>query len=434
MKKAIWIIWLMLTLGIASYYLYTILVADNKQDLLIGDTTHGHFQIEMSCDTCHTSAFGGPEVIQEACVNCHQDELKTARDSHPKKKFTDPRNASTIEILDARLCISCHTEHQKEQTRAMGVTLPDDYCFHCHQEVGKERASHQDLAFDSCASAGCHNYHDNRALYEDFLVEHANMPWLKELAVMPTANNAKQNAQASLPHHNLSFEQMAKAHPNIMESWQHTSHADAGINCGACHSDASGQWNAKPGIEQCSSCHKEETDTFLKGKHGLRLAQDMTALNPADSELNFHPTASAHDGCNSCHQPHQSDPQFAAQDACLTCHSDPHSLAFKDSPHGKLAEKAQSGDIPAESVVTCATCHMPNEVINKNGTELVITNHNQNDNLRPNEKMIRPVCMQCHSLEFSIDALADKELIGNNFSHPPTDHVPSVDWALKRAK
>jgi hypothetical protein len=42
--------------------------------------------------------------------------------------------------------------------------------------------------------------------------------------------------------------------------------------------------------------------------------------------------------------------------------------------------------------------------------------------------------MQCHNLEFSIDALADKALIENNFSHPPTEHIPSIDWALKREK
>lgn len=434
MKKFIWIVWLIVTLGIASYYLYTILVGDDKQDLLIGDTTHGHFQIEMSCDSCHTTAFGGPEVIQEACVNCHQAELKEARDSHPKKKFTDPRNANTLKVLDARLCISCHTEHQKEQTRAMGVTLPTDYCFHCHQEIGKDRPSHQNLAFDSCATAGCHNYHDNRALYEDFLVEHANMPWLKEIAVMPSSNNAKLTAQSSLPHHTMPFEKITEVHPDIVNSWQHTQHAQANVNCGACHSNTNGQWNEKPGVEQCSSCHQQETKTFLSGKHGMRLAQGMTALDPVNSSLTFTPKAGAHDGCNSCHLPHQSDPGFAAQDACLTCHSDEHSLSFKESPHGKLSQKALSGEISSDSAVTCATCHMPNQIIEKDGIELVITNHNQNDNLRPNEKMIRPVCMQCHSLEFSIDALADRKLIENNFSHPPTDHVPSVDWALKRNK
>jgi hypothetical protein len=48
--------------------------------------------------------------------------------------------------------------------------------------------------------------------------------------------------------------------------------------------------------------------------------------------------------------------------------------------------------------------------------------------------MIRPVCLQCHSLDFSIDALADKALIENNFSGKPSVHIPSIDWALKRVE
>ena len=58
--------------------------------------------------------------------------------------------------------------------------------------------------------------------------------------------------------------------------------------------------------------------------------------------------------------------------------------------------------------------------------------HNQNFYLRPNEKMIRPVCMQCHSLEFSIDALADIELLKSNFTGKPSRHIESIDWAKKR--
>ena len=51
-----------------------------------------------------------------------------------------------------------------------------DYCYRCHADVGEERPTHRDLPFDSCANVGCHNFHDNRALYEDFLVEHASEP------------------------------------------------------------------------------------------------------------------------------------------------------------------------------------------------------------------------------------------------------------------
>jgi hypothetical protein len=46
--------------------------------------------------------------------------------------------------------------------------------------------------------------------------------------------------------------------------------------------------------------------------------------------------------------------------------------------------------------------------------------------------MIRPVCMDCLSLEFAIDALADPELIKRNFLGKPDRHVESIDWALRR--
>ena len=75
---------------------------------------------------------------------------------------------------------------------------------------------------------------------------------------------------------------------------------------------------------------------------------------------------------------------------------------------------------------------MPRQAVKRNGETIWQVQHNQNDNLRPNEKMIRPVCMQCHSLAFSIDALADEKLILNNFNGAASKHIPSIDWALER--
>ena len=68
--------------------------------------------------------------------------------------------------------------------------------------------------------------------------------------------------------------------------------------------------------------------------------------------------------------------------------------------------------------------------IEKNGK--VFTQHNQNDNLRPNEKMVRSSCQKCHGLQFSLDALADPDLILNNFNHAPVKSVESLDWAKQR--
>jgi hypothetical protein len=47
--------------------------------------------------------------------------------------------------------------------------------------------------------------------------------------------------------------------------------------------------------------------------------------------------------------------------------------------------------------------------------------------------MLRPVCQQCHGLPFAIDALADRALIGRNFTGKPAVHNESSDWSRQRA-
>ncbi len=437
MKRVVWLLWILITLGISGYFGYVMLAADDKQDLLIGDASHGHFQIELSCNACHTEAFGG-DVIQEACEGCHTEELKEAHDSHPRKKFTDPRNADRLKVMDARQCVTCHTEHQKEQTHPMGVTVPEDYCYHCHKDVGGERASHQGLAFDSCASAGCHNYHDNRALYEKFLVENSGGEWLKAIATLPAANQASRMSKVHQKVSNAMLESQKQAeHTDETAEWLVSAHGQAGVSCSGCHSQADETWIEKPGVAQCQSCHKNEAKGFLAGKHGMRLAQSLSAMTPSQSSLSFKADAGAEtQGCTACHGAHSFNVQVAAVEACVACHDDEHSNNFSASPHGQLVEEATAGIRAWSETVTCATCHMPRMIHQNKGRgddmAQVSVEHNQNANLRPNEKMIRPVCMQCHSLEFSIDALASPELIKSNFRGKPNTHVPSVDWARQR--
>ncbi len=440
MKKIIWASWIAVSLGLLSYYGNTMFVSQDKSEFLIGEATHGHFQIEMACETCHSSPFGGREALQDACVTCHAEELELAHDSHPKKKFTDPREAYRIDLIDARYCISCHTEHQKEQTRAMGVTLPDDYCFHCHKEVIEERESHKNLAFDSCASSGCHNFHDNRALYESFLVENAGQPWLKEVAKIALSNATDSLIKEPLTLVQSAYQEKIEQHPQTSQHWQASSHARAGVDCGACHTQQNtNDWITQPKLDQCQTCHENEVKGFKGGKHGMRLANSVSlpleAITPGESPLIFRETALQRShGCNSCHQSHAFNTQTAAAESCLDCHADGHSTAFYESPHGVLWQQEMEGSIAPGSGVSCATCHMPRTAVKQDGKSLVFVEHNQNLNLRPNEKMIRSVCMQCHSLEFSIDALADEKLIRNNFNGKPGIHIESIDWALRRNK
>ena len=131
-----------------------------------------------------------------------------------------------------------------------------------------------------------------------------------------------------------------------------------------------------------------EVSGFLAGKHGMRLASGVTPT----------PTAS------------------------------PIRI-----PPFELWQAEVTGLGAPGSGVSCATCHLPRETQKKGDDKWISVQHNQNKNLQPNEKMIRGVCMKCHGLSFSIDALADPALIERNFQGWPSRHVESVDMAVRRA-
>jgi hypothetical protein len=145
----------------------------------------------------------------------------------------------------------------------------------------------------------------------------------------------------------------------------------------------------------------------------MRLAVGLPPMEPALSRIPMRADARGVLGCTSCHGAHAFDTRRAAADACLACHADEHSLAWERSPH-------------ASGGVSCATCHLP-RVRDESGRILV--SHNQNDFLRPNEKQIRAVCMQCHGLGFSIDALADSALVRRCFAGRPARQVESIRFA-----
>ncbi len=409
---------------------------------LVGETTHGHHQIEMACNTCHTSPFGGTEVLQDACVSCHGEELKAVSDSHPRSKFTDPRNADRVEILDARYCVTCHREHQEDITGAMGLTLPQDYCFNCHQDIAEERSTHVGLGFDTCASAGCHNYHDNLALYEDFLLKHAG----EEDFLAINRRKALNSLQIYLDLNNPDMLEPSDvvvpdwiAVSTEISEWHSSSHQQAGVDCQSCHQpdEQSDGWVESPSMEVCASCHAPQMESFMLGKHGMRLKSGLPNMTPDMAKIAMKPDMSeallhAELTCNSCHNPHDVNAMEAAVEACIGCHNSGHVNSYAASPHGQLYAQMHQGNLELKHAVTCATCHMPRVEVIEENHRVVRVNHNQNDNLRPNEKMIRSVCMDCHSLAFSIDSLADEALINNNFTGRPHHHIRSIDMAVER--
>lgn len=410
----------------------------DKTLFISGEPTHGHHQIELACNACHVSPFAGAEAMQQACLNCHADALEISRDTHPRRKFLDPRNAPLLASLDARDCVTCHREHKPEITLAMGVTLPGDFCFHCHSDIAEDRSSHEGFAFDSCASAGCHNYHDNRTLYEDFLIAHIDQPALLARAQLPqrTAMQSWLTANPETPplqiqHADFSMEKATENAENskIAAHWAQSAHAQAAVNCSSCHADEQMQFTSREIVAQCGSCHLEQREGFTRGMHGMRLSAQLPpefsanrgAMSPTLARLPMQADAPGELNCTSCHDPHQTDLQFAAVDACLGCHSDQHSLSYRESPHFKLWQAGDPGG------VSCANCHLPRE---EHG-EQILVNHNQNHNLRPNEKML-PVCLNCHGIELALSSLADHELVADNFNREPAAQHQSFELIRER--
>ena len=476
-KTVLWTCWSVATLVVVALAVARMVVAGDRAVLLAGKTTDAHHQIETTCETCHgappfAKAPAATEALNEACRNCHQDELAEADDSHSRKLFRGPRMAVYRNRIDARQCVVCHAEHQPDGTRASAVTAARDFCAACHsegdQDIRQARPSHADLAFDTCATAGCHNYHDNRALYEDFLLRHAGEAWLVATPAHPLAALARD---AGKPAQKPRGGRVATTHAAalgkpIPDDWAGAGHATAGVDCVACHAPSAGgavaseseaSWINAPSAAVCEDCHRRQAGTFARGRHGMRqhpllaaprepgqwletflprAVADLlrgspppTTMTVGEARLPMRETAADRPlDCGSCHQPHRENIEHTAVLACASCHDDAHTRAYFGGPHHALWQREMAGEAPAGTGVSCATCHMPKA---RAGGKIV-ANHNQNDTLRPNEKMLRPACLHCHGLGFAINALADAELVARNFHGRPTTHVQSVEWATRR--
>jgi predicted CXXCH cytochrome family protein len=441
-----WLVWVVLTM-LASVWLGYSMISDtaDKTIFMPGALSPGHHQLTEACDACHVDAFGGGEVLQQSCVDCHGEDRVKPFDSHPAKKFKDPRNAELLENINALQCISCHTEHRPEITAKDGVTQPEDFCFHCHKDVAEERPSHEGMGFDTCKDSGCHNFHNNRALYTDFLIKHLDEPPTLKEVVLPVKEYLsvldeiveyprEKYPVVALEEKDIDAKERLDVNPDIKKDWLETAHSKSGVNCTACHinqGEETEHWDDNPDHGACASCHSVEVERFTEGKHGMRLKQGLSPMTAAQARLPMKEDAS-HEGltCNSCHGGHRFNVREAAVESCLGCHDDDHSLAYKQSPHFALWQKEIDGEAEAGTGVSCASCHMPRR--NYDVSEWMsrtIVDHNQSANLSPNTKMIRSSCIHCHGLEFTLDALTDEKLIVNNFTGKPDKHIQTMDLA-----
>ena len=207
----------------------------------------------------------------------------------------------------------------------------------------------------------------------------------------------------------------------IEQQWQTSAHALAEVNCSSCHqNEETKEFVAKPTEESCKSCHENSVDTFLLGKHGIRTLEGMSPLTPAMAHLPMKDgIADKQMNCNTCHNVHTVDTYQASVDSCLTCHSDNHSLNYKNSPHATIFREIGTLPRPNKDSVTCATCHLPREVSGDN----VLVNHNNTYTLKPRDRMVKEVCMNCHGVEHSYNSIFDDELVEANFARPPNQKL-----------
>ena len=212
---------------------------------------------------------------------------------------------------------------------------------------------------------------------------------------------------------------------SINKEWAKSVHALNDINCSSCHlNEDTKDFIAKPTHESCRSCHESQVETFLLGKHGIRLNEGLSPLTPKMAALPMKKSAfDKQMNCNTCHDAHSVNTFKAATDSCLTCHNDSHSLNYKKSKHFELVTSEGILPRPSNDSVTCATCHLPRE---KHG-ETIYVNHNNTYNLLPRDRMVKDVCINCHGMEYAYNSIFDDELVTENFARPPTLKLETFD-------
>lgn len=215
----------------------------------------------------------------------------------------------------------------------------------------------------------------------------------------------------------------------INQLWQQSAHALSGINCSSCHVDQQTEaLVVNPTQESCRSCHEQAVDTFLLGKHGIRLQEGQSPLTPAIARLPMQDAARDWQmTCSTCHDVHSVNTVQASVDSCLGCHSDTHSLNYGNSRHAQLFAAEEGLSRPSASSVTCATCHLPRHTVGSGSEAHVVVNHNNTYTLKPRDRMVKDVCMACHGMEYSYNSIFDDELVETNFDRPPQLNLQTLD-------
>jgi hypothetical protein len=187
-----------------------------------------------------------------------------------------------------------------------------------------------------------------------------------------------------------------KVTPNVVKDWKMSKHFENDVDCSVCHGEAHTTMTdykkaEMPTPETCSTCHEEQVDQFMAGKHSKAWAAIMAmptihmqpwpliegekgcgschkigAKTEAEIESLKHQGSNyGHASCDACHTRHTFSVKEAKQpQACQTCHmgfDHPQWEMYSGSKHGVRYLLKQNGTLPEDTPApTCQDCHMPN--------------------------------------------------------------------------
>lgn len=393
---------LLFLISLLSYVFFS----DKRTIFLPGQTSNSHHLIEHSCNSCH-KAFDS--VPNNNCNNCHNKDL--AQDSHSQEKLLNSKLGFQKEFQKSN-CKDCHQEHNG---KLRPINTKQDFCFSCHQKVKVELESHKNFTPSSCASSGCHNYHDNTALNITLMK--------KQLAIDPSDLTFQTLAlDRELKEVSLlgDFPRDLNFNQEIISNWQSSYHAQASVNCTDCHKATNDVFIKNPTQSSCAKCHSYELSGFQQSAHGIREYLNLSPLVQKQSRLPMKLKEDEHRklSCFICHDVHTANTRQAAVESCLKCHNDDHSQKYLQSKHATLFAP-EDKQRPGVQAVSCATCHMPRVEIVVEGKNKVVVQHNNSFNLRPRDRMLK-ICLDCHDFEFSFNSIFDDEMVKSNFTAAPT--------------
>jgi len=183
--------------------------------------------------------------------------------------------------------------------------------------------------------------------------------------------------------------------PGIVKDWELSKHSKEGIDCSVCHgtehkTERDFKKAKLPQEETCGSCHSEQFEQFLRGKHSLgwkaMMALPVSPLEPEELIEGKRGCGGCHNmgikskeeikrleakgyrhevnSCDECHTRHLFSKQEALNpQACQKCHmgyDHPQWEMWSSSKHGSRWMAKKLGDAPeGAQAPTCQTCHMP---------------------------------------------------------------------------